>query len=115
MDRPLDLTMWLDTGVGFLLALGWVVVGAVVVRPAHPRAGGALLAAGALNLLVTCCVQATRLGPRLGYGGAELGPGLGRVVRGLGLVNGIVLHGAIAFAVFALGKALGSRPAGGAA
>ena len=39
----------------FFLALGFVGVGASVVRSAHPRSGYLMAAAGLLELLTTCC------------------------------------------------------------
>ena len=41
--------------VAFLIGIAFIVVGAVVVRKAHPTSGYLFIAAGAVTILYRCC------------------------------------------------------------
>lgn len=54
-DSILD---WSQSCVSVVLALALIGVGIAVVRPARPTAGWLVTAAGAVDLLSTCCFRA---------------------------------------------------------
>lgn len=55
MSNTFTALAGLDACLGWLLALGLIVVGFAVVAKAHRTAGFVVAAAGGLKLLVNCC------------------------------------------------------------
>lgn len=96
---------WLYFVVKVFLLLGLVGAGATLVRQAHARSGYLLVAAGALQLVTSCCVRGVHLAVDYSYERQMMFNGLTLLST---LVH-IVVVGLVIAALVGLANALSAR------
>lgn len=100
MGMIAELLGYVSMAVDVLLALVMVVLGAAVLRPVSATAGFAIVAAGGVRLLFTCCAAGSE--PVMNMFGYVEGISWG--LRLLSPIQNLIFWGLLAFAAFTVAQ-----------